>query len=80
MDYPVSRGNAGPATPRGTAFAIRKASKRNELLGKEFGGITMSGISNEQRKRDEETLAIFLVVLNLALLGAFLAVCFYQNG
>ena len=51
-----------------------------EVLKKEFGGITMSSISKEQRKRDEETLAIFLVVLNLALLGMFLAVCFYQNS
>ncbi len=39
----------------------------------------MAGISKEQVKRDEETLAAFLVFFNIALLGAFLLVCFYQS-
>jgi hypothetical protein len=35
----------------------------------------MSGISKDQSKRDEETLATFLIFFNIALLGAFLFVC-----
>jgi hypothetical protein len=38
----------------------------------------MSVISNEQRKQDEETLAVILLFVNLALFGLFLLVCFYQ--
>lgn len=36
----------------------------------------MSAISKDQTKRDEETLAAFLIFFNLALLGAFLFICF----
>jgi hypothetical protein len=39
----------------------------------------MTGISKEQQKRDEETLAVFLIFFNIALLGGFLFVCFYQS-
>ena len=39
----------------------------------------MSGISKQQQKQDEESLAIFLVFFNVALLGAFLMICFYQS-
>lgn len=39
----------------------------------------MAGISKEQRKRDEETLFTFLIFFIIALLGAFLLVCFYQS-
>lgn len=38
----------------------------------------MSGISKEQLKRDEQTLAAFLVYFNVALFGAFLLICFYN--
>ena len=40
---------------------------------------TMSAISNEQRKRDEESVAAFLIFFNMALFGAFLVVCAYQS-
>jgi hypothetical protein len=43
-----------------------------------LGGTIMSGISKDQRKRDEAALATFLLFFNLALLGAFLLICFYQ--
>lgn len=39
----------------------------------------MAGISKEQRKRDEESLAVFLIFFNIALLGAFLMICFYHS-
>jgi hypothetical protein len=40
----------------------------------------MSWISKQQQKRDEESLATFLIFFNLALLGAFLMICFYQSA
>ncbi len=39
----------------------------------------MSVISKEQLKRDERSLAIFLVFFNIALFGAFLMICFYRS-
>ncbi|MDX2032073.1 MAG: hypothetical protein SF339_15470 [Blastocatellia bacterium] len=39
----------------------------------------MIGISKEQRKQDEKVLVRVLVVFNLALLGAFVLTCVYQN-
>lgn len=38
----------------------------------------MSFISKEQRRRDEESLATFLVMFNVVLFGAFLVVCLYK--
>jgi hypothetical protein len=38
----------------------------------------MSVISKEQLKQDERSLFIFLTLLNLALVGVFLLICFYQ--
>jgi hypothetical protein len=38
----------------------------------------MSGISKQQEKQDEESLAIFLIFFNVALLGLFLMICFFQ--
>lgn len=39
----------------------------------------MSVISKEQLKRDERSLVIFLILFNIALIGAFLLICFYQS-
>lgn len=39
----------------------------------------MSVISKEQLKRDERSLVIFLILFNLALVGAFLLICFRQG-
>ena len=39
----------------------------------------MSWISKQQQKQDEESLAIFLIFFNVALLGVFLMILFYQN-
>ncbi|GEM_PF-1462976 len=39
----------------------------------------MTVISKEQLKRDEQTLALFLVFFNIALFSAFLLICFYQG-
>ncbi len=39
----------------------------------------MTVISKEQLKRDEQSLALFLVFFNIALFGAFLLICFYQG-
>lgn len=39
----------------------------------------MTGISNDQRSRDERILIRVLVIFNLALLGAFIMTCVYQE-
>jgi hypothetical protein len=39
----------------------------------------MSVMSKEQIKRDERSLIIFLILFNIALVGAFLLACFYQS-
>jgi len=39
----------------------------------------MTVISKEQLKRDEQSLALFLVFFNIALAGAFLLICLYQS-
>lgn len=39
----------------------------------------MAGISNEQKKQDMESLTIFLIFFNLALLGILLLLFFYQS-
>ena len=38
----------------------------------------MSVINEEQRKRDEQALATFLIFFDLSLLGLFLLVCFFR--
>jgi hypothetical protein len=40
----------------------------------------MSGICREQQKRDEQSVALILVFINLALLGALVAVCISQSS
>ncbi len=40
----------------------------------------MTGISREQRSRDERSLIRFLVVFNLILLTAFILTCVYQHS
>jgi hypothetical protein len=39
----------------------------------------MAGISKDQKQQDMESLTTFLIFFNLALLGIFLLICFYQN-
>jgi hypothetical protein len=39
----------------------------------------MAGISKEQLKRDEKSLAVFLVLFDIALLGAFLLISLHQG-
>lgn len=39
----------------------------------------MSFLNEEQRKRDESTVATFLIFLNIVLFGTFLLICFYQG-
>jgi len=39
----------------------------------------MSWITKQQRKQDEESLAVFLIFFNVTLLGVFLMICFYQS-
>jgi hypothetical protein len=41
--------------------------------------IAMAGISNEQQKRDERSLFGFLIILNIAMLFAFLVICIYNS-
>jgi hypothetical protein len=36
-------------------------------------------MSKEQIKRDERSLIIFLILINIALAGAFLLACLYQS-
>jgi hypothetical protein len=43
------------------------------------GVIAMAGISNEQQKRDERSLVGFLIIFNIAMLFAFLAICIYNS-
>ena len=38
----------------------------------------MSVINEEQRKRDEQALATFLILFDLSLFGLFLLVCFFR--
>lgn len=39
----------------------------------------MSWMSKQQQKQDEESLTLFLIFFNVALLGVFLLICFYQS-
>ncbi|HZS07419.1 MAG TPA: hypothetical protein VFD58_21465 [Blastocatellia bacterium] len=39
----------------------------------------MSIFSKEQQQQDMESLTVFLVFFNLALMAAFLIISFYQN-
>ena len=39
----------------------------------------MSWMTKQQQKQDEESLAMFLIFFNVALLGLFLMILFYQS-
>jgi hypothetical protein len=54
-------------------FGRRISGRPNQFFQRDR---TMSAISKDQAKRDEETLALFLVFFNLMLLGVFVVICF----
>jgi hypothetical protein len=70
---------------RGTPIALKLAITplargRAEKISKpSFGRHKMVGISKQQQREDEESLAMFLIFFNVLLLGAFLLICFYQS-
>jgi hypothetical protein len=73
LAYPID-----PSPRARQARRLRRAGRPRET-NSILGGSTMSVISNEQRKRDEQSLSTILIFINLALLSAFLLACFYQS-
>jgi D-alanyl-lipoteichoic acid acyltransferase DltB (MBOAT superfamily) len=70
---------------RSSVSAVRVISSTGTLVAQsavvfeETLEVVMAGISKDQKQQDMETLTTFLIFFNLALLGIFLLICFYQN-
>jgi hypothetical protein len=73
----VSKG-AGAARALQNRRCVHKAMRGWVLLSR-VKRYEMSAMSKEQIKRDERSLIIFLILFNIALVGAFLLACFYQR-